>query len=39
MWELAVWAFERRAWIEHVLGNPAGPDPERYLEDRLDAEV
>lgn len=39
VWELAVWGFERRAWMEHVLANPAGPDLERYLAAQMDAEV
>jgi hypothetical protein len=32
VWELAVQAFERQAWIDHVLANPAGPDIETYLQ-------
>jgi hypothetical protein len=39
VWELAVVDFERRAWLEDVLANPAGPDIERYLERRLDEDV
>lgn len=39
VWELAVTDFERRAWIDDVLANPGGPDVERYLERRLDADV
>ncbi|MFE9064584.1 hypothetical protein [Streptomyces violaceusniger] len=31
VWELAVTDFERRAWLRHVLANPAGPDPDAYL--------
>ena len=30
VYELAVVEFERRAWIEDVIGNPGGPDLERY---------
>jgi hypothetical protein len=32
VWELEVVDFERRAWLEDVLSNPAGPDLEAYLE-------
>jgi hypothetical protein len=39
VWELAIVDFERRAWIEDVLANPDGPDLERYLERRVDADV
>ena len=39
VWELAIVDFERRAWIQDVLANPAGPDLERYLERRLDEDV
>ncbi len=39
VWDLSVLAFERQAWVEAVLANPAGPDLERYLAARLDAEV
>jgi hypothetical protein len=39
VYELAATDFERRAWIDDVLANPAGPDVERYLTRRLDAEV
>jgi hypothetical protein len=39
VWELAVVDFERRAWLEDVLANPAGPNLERYLGRRLDADV
>ena len=35
VWELAVTDFERRAWLEHVLSRPEGPDIEGYLGDRL----
>ena len=36
VWELAIVEFERRAWIEDVIGNAAGPDVERYLGRRFD---
>lgn len=39
VWELAVWGFERRAWIDAVLANPAGPDLNRYLGTQLNADV
>lgn len=36
VWDLAVVGFERRAWIEHVLANPRGPDRNAYLAERLE---
>jgi hypothetical protein len=39
VWDLAVIGFERQAWVETVLKNPAGPDLDAYLARRLDAEV
>jgi hypothetical protein len=39
VWELAVAAAERQAWIDCVLANPAGPDLERYLSVRLRDDV
>jgi len=38
-WELAVHGFERQAWIDTVLSNPAGPDLEAYLNKRLNKDV
>lgn len=38
-WELAVHSFERQAWIDTVLNNPAGPDLEAYLQQRLNKDV
>jgi hypothetical protein len=35
VWELAIAAAERRAWIDCVLANRAGPDLERYLAERV----
>ena len=35
VYELAIVEFERRAWIEDVIGNPDGPDVERYLGRRF----
>jgi hypothetical protein len=39
VWELGIIDFERRAWIEDVLANPAGPDLERYLSRELNADI
>ena len=39
VWDLYVQAFERRAWLAHVLDNPAGPDFDAYLAARLETEV
>lgn len=37
IWDLAVQAFERDAWLPHVLASPTGPDVERYLGERMNA--
>ncbi len=37
VWELAVQAHERQAWITHVLSNPRSPDLDGYLADGLTA--
>jgi hypothetical protein len=37
VWELGVIDFERRAWVEDVLANPAGPDFDRYFSRELHA--
>jgi hypothetical protein len=39
VFELSVLDFERRAWLEDVLANPSGPDIDRYLTRRLNADV
>ena len=39
VWELAVQAHERDAWLRHVLAAPAGPDLPAYLTDGLTASV
>ena len=39
VWDLAVIAFEREAWVEAVLDNPSGPDPDRYVAAELHADV
>src|SRR4051812_43550926 len=36
VWELGVVEFERRAWIEEVIGNPDGPSLDRYLARRFE---
>ena len=36
VWELGIVEFERRAWIADVIGNPDGPDLDRYLDRRFD---
>jgi len=35
VFDLQVMWFERNAWVEKVLANPAGPDLDAYLEKRL----
>lgn len=35
VWDLRVICFERQAWLETVLANPAGPNLQEYLERRL----
>ena len=35
VYELAIVEFERRAWIDDVIGNPDGPDLDRYLGRRF----
>jgi hypothetical protein len=39
VWELGVVEFERRAWIEDVIGNPAGPDLDGYMARRFEGMV
>lgn len=39
VWDMAVLCFERAAWVETVLANPAGPDIGAYLGRWLDAQV
>ncbi len=36
VWELGIVEFERRAWIEDVIGNAGGPDIDRYMSRRFD---
>jgi len=39
VWELGVVEFERRAWIEAVIGNPDGPDIDAYMARRFEGLV
>jgi hypothetical protein len=39
VWELEVVNFERLAWLEDVLSNPAGPDIDAYLERSFSRDV
>jgi hypothetical protein len=39
VWELGVVEFERRAWIEDVIGNPDGPDIDAYMARRFTGTV
>jgi len=39
VYELAIVEFERRAWIEDVIGNPDGPDLAAYLGRRFDGMI
>ena len=39
VWELAVTDFERRAWLQHVLVNPGGPDVDAYLNAKFTGKV
>jgi hypothetical protein len=39
VWELAVADHERRAWLDHVLARPDGPDIEGYLDARFEDQV
>jgi hypothetical protein len=36
VWEMGIIEFERRAWIADVIGNPDGPDPDRYMSRRFE---
>jgi hypothetical protein len=36
IWELGIVEFERRAWIEQVIGNAGGPDLDGYMARRFD---
>ena len=39
VFELGIIDFERRAWIADVIGNPEGPDLDRYFSRRLTGDV
>ncbi|MEL7314055.1 MAG: isochorismatase [Cyanobacteria bacterium J06559_3] len=39
VWELAILAFERQAWIDTVLANPSGPDLDAYLTRQLATDI
>jgi hypothetical protein len=39
VWDLAVIEHERKAWVECVLANDAGPDLDAYLATVLEADV
>ncbi len=39
VWDLRVMCFERQAWLEEVLANPAGPDIEKYLTRQLNEDT
>lgn len=39
VWDAALIAFERQAWVDTVLSNPTGPDIEAYLSTRMNADV
>jgi hypothetical protein len=39
VWDLRLQAFEREAWIKHVLQRADAPDFERYLAERLNEEA
>ena len=36
VWEMGIIEFERRAWIADVIGNPGGPDLDRYMTRHFD---
>ena len=39
VWDLRVMCFERQAWLETVLANPARPDIDAYLARRLNEDI
>jgi hypothetical protein len=39
IWDLAVIGFERDAWVDAILRNPAGPDRDAYLAARMVRDV
>jgi hypothetical protein len=39
VWDLAVISHERDVWVETMLANPSGPDPDAYFDRRLNADI
>jgi len=39
VWEMAITAFERQAWIDHVMQPPGQADLDAYLAAWLDGDV
>ncbi len=39
VWDLGVLAHEREAWVDTVLANPKGPDPDAYLARQMNREL
>jgi hypothetical protein len=39
VWDIAVIAHERQAWVDYVLANEAGPDVDAYLSAVMHADV
>jgi hypothetical protein len=39
VWDLGLIWYERQAWVETVLANPAGPDLDAYLARRMGGDV
>ena len=39
VWDGALLAFERQAWVDTMLNNPNGPDLEEYLFTRMNEDV
>ena len=39
VWDLRVMCFERQAWLESVLTNPAGPNIDTYLARQLNEDI
>jgi hypothetical protein len=39
VWDAALLSFERQAWVDTMLNNPNGPDPEEYLQTQMNQDV
>jgi hypothetical protein len=39
VWDGALLAFERQAWVDAVLNNPNGPSVEQYLSTQMNEDV